>query len=284
MDKRYTVFLAALLVVSGCNSSRNPNGPSPSDDKIMYTAIGASDAIGYGGSIVCIPFSDCPNGTGYVQVIARRMQAAGREVELTNLGIPGAVVSPDTQALSNSYGREVLTNFLQQQVPFVPRETTVVTIFAGANDVNVIGGAIDRGLGGADPTNYVSNQIQKFGSDMRTLVNGIKERASGARIVALNLPNMAAFPYVAGLSTSQKRWLQTIAVGFSAQINALTSQGVIVVDLMCNGGFYHASLSSADGFHPNDQGYAFLADALYPAVLNGTAMTPPSSCGQMTLY
>ena len=283
MNKRYAVLLAVLVLAPACNSS-NPNTPTPTGGMVVYSAIGASDAIGYGGSVVCIPFSQCPNGTGYVQVLARRMQAAGREVDLTNLGIPGAVVSPDTQALSNSYGREVLTNFLQQQLPFVPRESTVVTIFAGANDVNVIGGAIERGLGGADPTTYVANQIQKFGIDMRTLVNGIKERAPDARIVALNLPNMAAFPYVSGLSLTQKRWLQTIAVGFSQQINALTSQGVIVVDLLCNGGFYHASLISSDGFHPNDSGYAFLADALYPAVLNGTAMTPPSSCSQMTLY
>lgn len=277
------VVVAAIGCVAAACGNKNPNEPSPTGD-VKYAAIGASDAVGYGGSVVCIPFLDCPDGTGYVQVLTRRMQAAGRKVTLTNLGLPGAVLSPETQALGNSYGREVLTNFLQQQLPFVPRDSTLVTVFAGANDVNVVGGAIDRGLGGSDPTVYVANQVQKFGTDLRTLVNGIKDRAPQARIVFLNLPNMAAFPYASGLSSLQKRWLQTIAVGFSAQINGLTSSGVLVVDLMCNAGFYHSSLISSDGFHPNDSGYAFLADALYPAVSNGTATTPPSSCAQMNLY
>ena len=281
MNTRYIALLAGLLLAAGCNNN-TPNEPSP-DGEVQYTAIGASDAIGYGGTVVCIPFSTCPNGSGYVQQLVRRLEAAGRDVELNNLGLPGGVLSPDTQALGNSIGRQVVTNFLQQQLPFV-RESSVVTIFAGANDVNVIGEAIDRGLGGADPTNYINSQIQKFGADMRTLINGVKERAPDARIVALNLPNMAAFPYVSGRSLTEKRWLQTIAVGFSKEINALTSQGVIVVDLMCNSGFYSAGLISSDGFHPNDSGYTFLADALYPAVSTGASMTPPSSCGQMTIF
>ena len=283
MKTRYVVLLAALLIVPACESGKTPTEPGTPGD-IRYAAVGASDAIGFGASVVCIPFSECPNGTGYVQVLTRRMKGAGRTVTLTNLGIPGAVLSPETQAIANSYGREVLTNFLQQQVPFVPRESTLVTVFAGANDVNAIGGAIDRGLGGSDPTNYVNNQIQKFGSDLRTLVSGIKDRAPEARIVFLNLPNMAAFPYASGLSQLQKRWLQTISVGFSGQINGLTGQGALVVDLMCNADFYRAHLISSDGFHPNDAGYAFLADVLYPAALDGTAMTPRSTCAQMTLF
>jgi lysophospholipase L1-like esterase len=283
MTRRFELLLLTLVLASSCGSDKSPIDPTPTNN-VRYAAVGASDAIGFGGSVVCIPFSECPNGTGYVQVITRRMRADGRTVTLTNLGIPGAVLSPETQAIANSYGREVLTNFLQQELPFVPRESTLVTVFAGANDVNAIGGAIDRGLGGSDPTDYVASQIQRFGADLRTLVNGIKERAPQARIVFLNLPNMAAFPYASGLSALQKRWLQTIAVGFSKQINSLTSSGVLVVDLMCNGGFYHPGLVSSDGFHPNDSGYAFLADLLYPAVSSGSAMTPPATCGQMTLY
>lgn len=282
MKTRYVVLLIALLFVPACESD-SPTEPSNGAD-VFYTAIGASDAIGFGGSVACIPFSECPNGTGYVQQIARRLQSGGKKVSLSNLGIPGAVLSPETQAIANSYGREVLTNFLQQQLPFVPRESTLVTVFAGANDVNAIGGAVERGLGGSDPTNYIAAQMQKFGSDLRTLVTGIRERAPDARIVFLNLPNMAAFPYASGLSLTHKRWLQTLAVGYSAQINSLTSSGALVVDLMCNAAFYNANLISGDGFHPNDNGYTFLADVLYPAAANGTAMPPPSSCAQMSLF
>ena len=68
---------------------------------------------------------------------------------------------------------------------------------------------------------------------VRSLVTGIRDRAPNARIVILNLPNMAAMPYVSGRSVAQKRLLQQISVGFSAEVNALTSLGVLVVDLMC---------------------------------------------------
>ncbi len=35
-----------------------------------YTAIGASDGIGFGGSVVCAPFDpDCPQGPGYVYLL-----------------------------------------------------------------------------------------------------------------------------------------------------------------------------------------------------------------------
>jgi lysophospholipase L1-like esterase len=282
MKTRYAALLLTLFLFPACESD-SPTEPS-NDPDVFYSAVGASDAIGFGGSAPCIPFSDCPNGTGYVQQIGRRLDDAGKTVTLTNLGIPGAVLSPDTQAIANSYGREVLTNFLQQQLPFVPRDSTVVTVFAGANDVNAIGGAIERGFGGSDPTNYIATQTQKFGTDLRTLVDGIRDRAPDARIVFLNLPNMAAFPYASGLSLAHKRWLQALAVGYSARINALAAPGVIVVDLMCNGAFYNASLISSDGFHPNDSGYTFLADVLYPAVANGTGTTPPASCGQMTIF
>ena len=282
MKFKYPFLLVAVLALAGCEAD-SPTAPG-SPREVHYTAIGASDAVGFGGSVVCIPFTQCPNGTGYVQIIARRLEDDDREVTLSNLGIPGAVLSPETQAIANSYGRDVLSNFLQQQLPFVPEESTVVTVFTGANDVNAIGGAVDAGLGGSDPTDYVAAQIARFGADLQTLVDGIRGHAPDARIVFLNLPNMAAFPYASGRSLTQKRWLQTLSVGFSARINALTASGVIVVDLMCNGGFYNASLMSNDGFHPNDSGYMFLANALYPAVANGTATAPPSSCGQMELF
>ena len=282
MNTRYVVLLLALFVVPACESD-SPTEPS-NGNEVHYSALGASDAIGFGGSSVCIPFNDCPNGTGYVQQIARRLRSEGKTVTLTNLGLPGAVLSPETQAIANSYGRQVLTNFLEQQLPFVPRDSTLVTVFTGANDVNAIGGAVERGLGGSDPTNYIASQTQKFGADLRTLVEDLQDRAPDARIVFLNLPNMAAFPYASGLSLAHKRWLQTLAVGYSAQINALASSRVLVVDLMCNAMFYNASLISNDGFHPNDNGYTFLADVLYPAAANGTAMPPPSSCAQMTLF
>ena len=286
--KARCVLLAALCaVLSACGASSpdSPTGPSNTPtNEVFYTAVGASDAIGWGSSNFCVPFTQCPNGQGYVQRIGRRLQAEGKQVTLSNLGIPGAVLSPAIQSLANQAGLDVPGNFLDREMPFVSRDSTVVTIFAGGNDANTIGRAIDRGLGGSNPSNFLASQIQGFGNDMRALVNGIRDRAPQARIVILNLPNLAAMPYMAGESLDRKRVLQQIAVGLSAQINSLAASNVIVIDLMCDGNFLHPSIFSDDGFHPNDVGYTYMADVVYPSVLNGSGSLPRTSCSYMSLF
>jgi hypothetical protein len=62
-----------------------------------------------------------PRGRGYVQVVARELQREGRTVTLSNLGVPGYVLSPTVQAIGNQYGRGIQGNFLEQQLPFVRR-------------------------------------------------------------------------------------------------------------------------------------------------------------------
>ena len=79
-----------------------------------------------------------------------------------------------------------------------------------------------------------------------------------------------------------KRERERIAVGIADRINATTSQNVIVVDLMCEPRIYNGANFSSDGFHPSDAGYALLAELLYPALRNGTAPAPSSTCPQRT--
>jgi len=277
--------LLGLLALGACAQERSPADPTPiPSNEVHYTALGASDAIGFGGSVPCIPFTLCPDGTGYVQTIARRLQGDGKAVTLVNLGIPGAVLSPEVQAIGNALGRDIFANFLEREMPFVSSKATVVTVFAGANDVNTIGGALEAGLAGPNVGAYIQAQVQNFARDLRTLLTGIRDRAPQARVVMLNLPNMAALPYASSYSLLQKRTLQQISVGFSAQLNALTSQGALVVDLMCDSRFYDSHIFSADGFHPNDAGYAYLTQIVFGAVSTGTAAAPRASCSQMAIY
>jgi lysophospholipase L1-like esterase len=226
----------------------------------------------------------CPDGTGYVQVIARRLKNDGKAVTLLNLGLPGSVLSPEIQSIASAAGRDAFTNFLDNEVPFVAQDSTLVTVFAGGNDANIIGAALRAGLGGSDPAGYLHTRVQNFGRDLRKLMSVIKERAPAARIVFLNLPNLAALPYASGYSLAERRALQEIAVKLSAQINGLTADGAVIVDAMCEPGLYQSSAYSGDGFHPNDTGYARMADALYPAAAVGAWPPPRSSCAQMTLF
>lgn len=274
------VLLVALTTLAGCDVLKAPTTPPPPDGAVRYTAVGASDAIGYGGSISCLPFSACPNGTGYVQIVARRLKAAHADFDSSNMGIPGAVISRRLMALGNSLNRDIFGNFIDAQMPFVPRDSTLVTLFAGGNDVNTVGAAIRAGRDNGDPNAYIQTQITAFGTEFRDLITGIRARATGSKILVLNLPNMAKLPYTAGLNSTEREYVRRLSVGFSAAMNASRSADVLVIDLMCHAPAYQAGNYSADGFHPNDTGYVMLADLVLAAIANGPP-APASTCSFM---
>ena len=268
----------------GGSSPTAPSGPPAPGSTIVYTAIGASDATGHGASVECVPFADCTNGTGYVPVTARQLRAQGFTVTLSNLGLPTAVIGRDFQLLGQQYNRTIAGNFIDQEVPFVARNSTVVTIFAGGNDVNTITAALGGGAGGNDPNGFVDAQVRAFGGDYTKLISGLRDRASSARLIALNLPNLAALPYLSRTSASQRQAAQRAAVGMTTTVvNPLTAQNVTVIDLMCDSRSYQPSNYSSDGFHPNDAGYAFIAGEVVKAITSGSYTAPRTSCSQMTI-
>jgi lysophospholipase L1-like esterase len=277
---RILVVLVAGCVAAAC--AKNPNEPSTAD--VRYTAVGASDAIGVGSTVVCVPFTSCPDGMGYVPVIGRRFQATGRPVTIVNLGIPGAVLGPEIEQIGNALGRGIPGNFLEREAPFVPSNSTLVTMFAGGNDANTIAAALAAGFGGSDLEAYVRDRVANFGRDYRALVDTIRGRAAGAQLIALNLPNLAGLPYASGRTLEERRWLQRISVGLSAEVNALTGSDVMVIDLMCDGSFYDAFIYSNDGFHPNNIGHARIADLLFNAANSSSHPAPLADCGAMRLF
>jgi lysophospholipase L1-like esterase len=290
------LLIAALLALFGsgiaCSKSDNPTSPTPSptpaDGPIFYTAIGASDGIGFGSSAPCFPLApDCIDGKGYVQSLARSLKATGREFGWRNLSIPGSVLSPAIFNLARDIGRpieDLAGNFLERQTPFVPTNTTHVTIFAGGNDANVIAQAALAGRGGSDVNAYVDAQVNQWGTDLIELVTRIRARAPNARIVALNMINLAGAPYVASRPTSEKSLMQRIAVGISDRVNALTSRNVLVVDLMCDARLYQSASYASDGFHPGDIGYAVFAEDALPALKDGANNQPNTGCAQRRLF
>jgi lysophospholipase L1-like esterase len=220
---------------------------------------------------------------GYVYVATRQLQAQGFTLTLRNMGIPAAVISPEFQTLANQYNRDVLFNFIDAEAPFTLRESTLVTIFAGGNDVNTITAALGGGAGGSNPIGYIESQVRLFGTNFATLLGIVRERAPSARIVVLNVPNLGGLPYLAGASLAQRQAAQRISVGMTTTvINPLVSQGVTVIDMMCDARYYQRSSLSADGFHPNDVGYSFMAAEVVRAA-TGPYPSPQANCGQMTL-
>ena len=279
---RSALLVTALVALAGCDMLKGPTEPvpPPSTTAVSYTALGASDAIGYGGSSPCIPFSACPDGTGYVQIVARRLREANANMSFLNLGIPGAVLSRDIMTIGNGIGRGIPANFMDGQMPFVARDSTIVTVFADANGVNTLGAAL-RPMAAADRAGYAQTQIENFGRDFAAFLTGINDRAPSAKIYVLNMPNLARLPYAASNTADERHWLRELSTGFTAAINATRSSRVVVIDLMCFAPMYQSSFYSSDGFHPNDTGYSMLAD-LVSAALAAAPVAPPASCSFMS--
>jgi lysophospholipase L1-like esterase len=272
------------LGLGGDKNPAGPSGPPAPGSSVVYTAIGASDANGVGSSAVCLPFTDCPNGNGYVPVAVRTLQAQGFTVTLRNLGIPTAVIGRDFQTLGQQYGRTVEGNFIEHEMPFVLSDSTQVTVFAGGNEVNTITAALGGGAGGTNPIAFIDQQVKAFSSDVTALLNGVKEKAPSARLVIINIPNMAGLPYLLGASLEQRQAAQRAAVAMTTTVlNPLASQKVAIVDAMCDARSYQSGNYSSDGLHPNDTGYRFLAAEVVRAITSTSYPLPQASCTFMTV-
>ena len=289
---RIGLLVASVAGVAGCSKlgldgGSSPAAPSPVPAKgstIFYTSVGASDANGVGSSAECPPLTPCPNGMGYVPVTVRALTAGGFTVNNLNLGIPTTVIGSDFARLGAKYGRIIVGNMIDNEMPFVQTNATVVTIFAGVNEINTITSALGGGEGGNDPNAYIDARVRDFGTDYTTLIAGIRARAGNPRIIILNVPNSAGLPFLANASLAQRQAAQRAAVGMTRTVvNPLASASIAVIDLMCDGRSYFASNYSADGLHPNDSGYAFISAEVVKAITSSSYPTPSSSCSGMTI-
>lgn len=292
------IVAAALLVICGIGTTAcdklglgddegptSPTNPAPSTP-VRYSPVGASDVLGIGSTSPCIDlFGDCPMGKGYPSVVAALLRAQGYTVTVSQVGLPTATISRRFMDLGNQYGHTVAWNLMDSAVPFVQRDSTVVTLFSGANDVNVITAALGAGAGAANPMAYIDQQVQNFAADYRSAVTALQDRiGAAARIILLNLPNLSRMPYVATRPLAQRQAVHRASLGMTTSaINSRASQGVRVVDLMCLAALYQPSSLSSDGFHPSDAGYALIAAEVVRAITAASFAAPLGSCPQMSM-
>lgn len=139
--RRLVLVLGLLLLLTGCGGGGSSGNGSLGP--LVYTALGASDAVGIGA----VPLSN-----GYVPTLADRLTDVGFDTTLDNLGINGARVG----------------DLIDDELPdALASDPDVVTIWTGANDL--IGGddadafALDLAFllaqlkGGTDATIYVGD-------------------------------------------------------------------------------------------------------------------------------
>jgi lysophospholipase L1-like esterase len=279
--------------------------PTPAPAAVHYTAIGASDAVGYGASVPCanpptVAVPTCPGGTGYVPDLAKLLAKSGAVVTLNDLGISGAVIGPDILTTVNTYGAlgtadqcmprtagvdAYPADFITAELPHLTGTETLVTVFAGGNDTNGIANAAGCMAAANPPATteqieaFVTSEIGAFGADMETLLGTVHAKAPNAKIYVANLPNFALIPVGQAQSLATQELLSTISVGIDLQvIDPLAATGTPVIDLLCNPQSYVPANFYTDGFHPNDAGYAAFAAAFYAQITATTPTAPSSSC------
>ena len=81
-------------------------------------------------------------------------------------------------------------------MPFVQANATVVTIFAGVNEINMITAALGGGEGGSDPNAFIDAQVQRVRQRLPDADRRHPhQRPAIPRIVILNVPTRPGCPF-----------------------------------------------------------------------------------------
>lgn len=199
-------LLAIVAVLAGCVGERRPGA-------LSYVAVGASDAVGIGA---------LPLTQGYVYRIRAGLAGQGREVTLTNLGLPGATADV-IRSVTEAY-------VLSRPAP------DVVTVWVGANDV----------VAGRSP--------EAFREDLHAILASFPETTL---VAVANLPDLSRllrFEADHDPAVTRARVLAFNRI-IAAEAAKFDDE---MVDLSRDGA-ERSLITRIDGYHPNDAGHARIA-------------------------
>ena len=197
--------LLAALVLAACKNvaAKVPLVRDPSHNRIPRSATPCLGRAMRSGSVVgaCLPLT-LPKWQ-WLCPVAARPDAQGFTVNLSNSGAHRGD-QPPYSGSGAEYGRDILGNFIRPLAPFVMPPATLVTIFAGANDVNTIASALGRGAGEPIRSGYINTQVSHWCRLCDADQHRSRTRA-GRALVVLNLPNMAGMPRNASAAVNTRR-------------------------------------------------------------------------------
>jgi lysophospholipase L1-like esterase len=232
---------------------------------IRYAALGDSITAGQFASKTDLPRVPLPffpsGGTSYTSLVAGALAKKGAVI-FTNLAQPG------------SYTLSVWN----QQVPRIPRDTTLVTIFIGLTDETLIasnGRTVEEGV-------VFQVTLAFWRQAIAHVIAGVRLVAPKARIVLANVPNLGQYPaYQAGGAAPQPDDVRarnaSASEGMDQFINSFFAKGIDVVDLRCDPRIY-AKDKFANEIHPNDNGYAVIAEDFLAVIAHPHALPPHKKC------
>jgi lysophospholipase L1-like esterase len=234
MGYRWLAVIAAAVLFTACGGgSSDDDAPPILEGPLDYLALGASDAVGIGAS---------PLENGYVFLIDDALEEErGEDVDLTNLGIPGALADD-------------ILDVLEIAVLVTGHRPDIVTLWTGANDLTQ----------GRTP--------EDFGADLDAILELLR-RETSALIFVGDLPDLTALPHFIE-DPDPDVTLERVAA-FNAVIeNQAALHGVHLVPLSALP--VEAELTSdLDGFHPSDEGHARIAEAFLEAIRPALGLPAP---------
>jgi lysophospholipase L1-like esterase len=151
--------------------------------------MGDSITFGVGVNPNCAPFPTyavdvdefCPVGGSYAVYVARKLRRGGVAGHFMNIGVGGA------------HFEDVMT----AQLPYLPAESTLVTLYVGTNDSRAV----------KDPKQTVAEVTNHYEKHFDELLAAIHAKAPKARIVLINFPNEQ---YLAALTRGLGNTIQMI--------------------------------------------------------------------------
>lgn len=239
-------FIASLLLLTASPAAPQSPQPTPtvtpapaptpavSPAAPVYVALGDSITAGAYGSTYTIPLA----------------QALG--ARLINLGKGGEFSGPMHYQLScKGCAHLDYDGLLADEVPKIPLDATLVTLYVGTNDMWVAG---DRS--GDILANYDA-AARAYDSNIRAIVKAVRLRVPGARIVVATVPNGAHRPAAHAWSPILRQGETNLA---NSMKQTLISTGLPIVDLECEPGMYDdANFGGPIDPHPNAKGFAIIA-------------------------
>ncbi len=265
----FIVALCACGVGAGFASPASPLSQPPAPSPQPYlTTIG--DSITYG-----IGASDRET-TSYAALLARALGA-----RWTNLGIQRETLIPEPNAIFTGVsgsGSAYRSNggVLADEVPNIPLQTTIVTLYIGTNDLYYTAASMHPDLSNA--AGIFSGVGPLWDSAFTSLIHAIRVRVPSAKIVVATVINVADKGNVARLNAgpwkSYRRGFTDLANHMNA---AIYNAGVDVAAVHCDARLYDvANYMTPDDVHPNDIGHRALFEDFMTAIRH--PQKRPSPC------
>lgn len=193
----------------------------------MYVAMGASDAVGVGGT-----------GGGYVPLLAERLRKRLPRTTVHNLGISGAT----------------LAEIVELELPdAIAAHPDLLTLMAGGNDV----------VQGVDPDDFRASLRYLLDRILRLTRRVVVATVPNLAL----LPIMDAIPDLVLPFGDKRAYVSSRCMSLGrVLIQEASARGARLVHITTSDVLADASLVAADGFHPSDTGYRRIADRFWEQI------------------